>query len=156
MTTINDSQELSRLAEAIADVIAKANVVPAAAIEFRALFKEQVEKISSDGPAIYVCPHSQISERISRSTYLRILAVDVEIQYKLRAGETQEDVVKTFGGYADKVHRLLYDLNVGPYKQRSCDYFPFHGESLDQSRTFVSIISCKYQGLATVPRRKTV
>lgn len=60
--------------------------------------------------------------------------------------------MKELGGYADQVQRLLYDLDVGPYKQRSCDYFPFHGESLDQSRTFVSIVSCKWQGLAKIPR----
>ncbi|MBQ2851585.1 MAG: hypothetical protein IJE77_13975 [Thermoguttaceae bacterium] len=147
------SQELSRLAETIAKAITDAGIVPARA-EYRALFKEKVEQIS-DGLAIYVCPHSEVRERLDRASQLRTLAVDVEIQYKLKSGDTHESAVKAVGAWADRVANYLTRLDVGPYRQQSCDYYPFHGETLDQSRTFVSIVSCKYAGRFSTRKRRT-
>jgi hypothetical protein len=137
--------EISNLCSAVANAINEAKIIPNKA-EFQANFKIDVEKFRGDS-LIYVCPHSQCCEIDSRSTLMRTIAVDVVLQYKLRS-ESQEEAVEDLGSDADALENFLFNLDIGPYRFLKTEYYPYHGESLKESRVFVSIITVTYRGMA--------
>lgn len=143
--------EISNLCTAVADAINSANLFPQR-VEFRANFKTDVERFRGDF-LIYVCPHSQSRYMESRSTQMRTISVDVVLQYKLKA-ESQEDAVRVVGAEADKVDDFLFNRDIGPYRFVKSDYYPYHGDSLEQTRVFVSMITVAYRAMGRFDPKK--
>lgn len=135
--------EIANLAQYVALQLNNAKILPCEA-EFRAYFKQDVEKLRND-VFVFVCPHSEKWELESRSSFSNELIIDVAIQYKLKA-ESPEKTVEQLGETADTVAKFLFGKSMGPYAWQSTEYYPYHGESLEQIRTFVSIVSTKYYG----------
>ena len=144
--------EIANLCSMVATAINESGIIAPLAAEFKANFKKDVEKFRNE-TFVYVCPHSVAKEMQSRSTALVTLEVDVAVQYKL-ASEEQEEAVQDRGSLADQVEGLLFNLDIGPYRFVRSTYYPYHGDSLEQYRTFISIITVTYQGVKTFERRK--
>lgn len=144
--------EISNLCVMVASALNESGVIAPLVAEFKANYKKDVEKFRNE-TYVYVCPHSVAREMSSRSTSLDTLEVDVVVQYKL-ATEDQEDAVQDRGSLADQVERLLFNLDVGPYRFVRSTYYPYHGDSLEQYRTFIAIITVTYQGMKVFDRRK--
>lgn len=147
--------EIANLCNKVATAINASGVVAPIVAEFKANFKTDVERFR-DETFVYVCPHSLLRERDSRSTTLKTLEVDVVVQYKLNT-EEPEAAVEDRGSLADLVDDFLYNLDIGPYRFISSTYYPYHGDSLEQYRTFIAIIKVTYRGMEKYePRRRTL
>lgn len=144
--------EIANLCSMVATALNKSEIIAPLAAEFKANFKKDVEKFRNE-TFVYVCPHSVSREMSSRSTSLDTLEVDVVVQYKL-AAENQEEAVEDRGSLADQVEGFLFNLDVGPYRFVRSTYYPYHGDSLEQYRTFIAIITVTYQGMKVFERRR--
>lgn len=142
--------EISQLAKQLTEHINQAGILPCQA-EFRAYFKQDIEKLKGD-LFCYVCPHSEVWDIENRRDFTNELTIDVALQKKL-LNQTPEDCVIDLGVLADKVAKFVYGKKIGPYMWIKTEYYPYHGESLEQIRTFVSIVSIKYIGYTKYTRR---
>lgn len=144
--------EISNLCAMVATALNESEIIAPLVAEFKANYKKDVEKFRNE-TYVYVCPHSVAKELSSRSTALATLEVDVVVQYKL-AAEDQETAVQDRGSLADQVEGFLFNLDVGPYRFVRSTYYPYHGDSLEQYRTFIAIITVTYQAVKVFDRRK--
>ena len=135
--------EIADLAQYVALQLNNAKILPCEA-EFCAYFKQDVEKLKND-VYVFVCPHSEKWTLETRASYMNEMAIDVAVQYKLKA-ESPEKTVEGMGDLADEIAKFLFGKSMGPYSWVSTAYFPYHGDSLEQKRTFVSIVSTVYRG----------
>lgn len=144
--------EISNLCSMVATAINESEIIAPLVAEFKANYKKDVEKFRNE-TYVYVCPHSASRELETRSTSRVTLEVDVVVQYKL-ASEEQEEAVQDRGSLADQVEGFLFNLDIGPYRFVRSTYYPYHGDSLEQYRTFIAIITVTYQGVKVFERRK--
>ena len=142
--------DVTQLAKYVADVLNDADILPCEA-EYKAYFKQDVESLKND-VYVLVCPHSESWNLDSRSTYSSDITIDVAIQHKL-VNENPDETAANLGEIADSVAGFLFGKSMGPYVWKKTEYYPYHGESLEQIRTFVSIVSTTYSGrIKFVPR----
>ena len=135
---------LTEFAVEIANEINRSGILPAGSkAEFCALLTRNVEDVK--GLDVRVCPHSESKKLVARRTIGVELAVDVVVQFKLRA-EKNEKVVAEYGAIADSLSHFFDERDVGGYRWINTEYAPYCGESLEQYRVFASVVSVKYYG----------
>lgn len=133
--------DVTQLAMYVTTVLNEAEILPCVA-EFKAYFKQDVESLKND-VYVLVCPHCESWNLESRSTYMSDVTIDIAIQHKL-VNESPEATAASLGEIADSVASFMFGKSMGPYEWKKTEYYPYHGESLEQIRTFVSIVSTTY------------